>query len=66
MQMQEADALKISQVLGKFLWMENFRKLKKEDFSFIYEWIEQYVRKKVHRTDEVAALERHLAELIEE
>ena len=65
MQMQEADALKISQVLGKFLWMENFRKLKKEDFSFIYEWIEQYVRKKVHHTDEVAALERHLAELIE-
>ena len=65
MQMQEADALKISQVLGKFLWMENFRKLKKEDISFIYEWIEQYVRKKVHHTDEVAALERHLAELIE-
>ena len=45
--------------------MENFRKLKKEDISFIYEWIEQYVRKKVHHTDEVAALERHLAELIE-
>lgn len=66
MQMQEADALKISQVLGKFLWMENFHKLKKEDISFIYEWIEQYVRKKVHHTDEVAALERHLAELIEE
>ena len=65
MQMQEADALKISQVLGKFLWMENFRKLKKEDISFIYEWIEQYVCKKVHRTDEVAALESHLAELIE-
>ena len=46
MQMQEADALKISQVLGKFLWMENFRKLKKKTFHLFMNGLNNmYVRK---------------------